>query len=139
MRVSRRRRIISCISRRRIRSIESCCRSSIGEPPFFFFFSFSPLTHYVGLGDCRFPLVERAVADVPALADPEFVDGIRRHAESLVRRSRGISCTFSLPPCPIILIPSGTDAHTSSPDALWGNYGLIAGTCSRGRSLTPSG
>ncbi|KAI0284773.1 hypothetical protein BC826DRAFT_1054723 [Russula brevipes] len=38
----------------------------------------------------RFPLVERAVADVPALADPEFAAGIRRHAESLVRRSRGI-------------------------------------------------
>jgi len=44
----------------------------------------------------RFPLVERAVADVPALADPEFAAGIRRHAESLVRRSRGIpgTCHF---------------------------------------------
>ncbi|KAH9987772.1 hypothetical protein BJV74DRAFT_492703 [Russula compacta] len=38
----------------------------------------------------RFPLVERAVADVPALADPEFAAGIRRHAENLVGRSRGI-------------------------------------------------
>ncbi|KAH9072406.1 hypothetical protein EDB83DRAFT_2170380, partial [Lactarius deliciosus] len=26
----------------------------------------------------RFPLVERALADVPALADPEFATGIRR-------------------------------------------------------------
>ncbi|KAH9163319.1 hypothetical protein EDB89DRAFT_2069258 [Lactarius sanguifluus] len=39
----------------------------------------------------RFPLVERALADVPALADPEFAAGIRRHAENLVRRSRGLS------------------------------------------------
>ncbi|KAH9967580.1 hypothetical protein BC827DRAFT_1175263 [Russula dissimulans] len=38
----------------------------------------------------RFPLVERAVADVPALADPEFAAGIRRHAQNLLRRSRGI-------------------------------------------------
>ncbi|KAI9431267.1 hypothetical protein H4582DRAFT_983911 [Lactarius indigo] len=38
----------------------------------------------------RFPLVERALADVPALADPEFAAGIRRHAENLVRRSRGL-------------------------------------------------
>jgi hypothetical protein len=48
----------------------------------------------------RFPLVERAVADVPALADPEFVSGIRKHAESLVllrrsssSRSRGDTAT----------------------------------------------
>lgn len=39
---------------------------------------------------CRFPLVERAVADVPALADPEFAAGIRGHAENLLKRSRGI-------------------------------------------------
>jgi len=39
----------------------------------------------------RFPLVERAVADVPALADPEFAAGIRRHAQNLLQRSRGIS------------------------------------------------
>jgi len=38
----------------------------------------------------RFPLVERAVADVPALADPEFAAGIRRHAQNLLRRSRGV-------------------------------------------------
>jgi len=38
----------------------------------------------------RFPLVERAVADVPALADPEFAAGIRGHAENLLKRSRGI-------------------------------------------------
>jgi len=38
----------------------------------------------------RFPVVERALADVPALADPEFAAGIRRHAENLVRRSRGL-------------------------------------------------
>ncbi|KAI9509753.1 hypothetical protein F5148DRAFT_1184842 [Russula earlei] len=37
----------------------------------------------------RFPLVERAVADVPALADPGFAAGIRRHAQNIVRRSRG--------------------------------------------------
>jgi hypothetical protein len=37
----------------------------------------------------RFPLVERAVADVPALADPEFAAGIRRHAEDVLQRSRG--------------------------------------------------
>ncbi|KAH8981333.1 hypothetical protein EDB92DRAFT_1805249, partial [Lactarius akahatsu] len=45
----------------------------------------------------RFPLVERALADVPALADPEFAAGIRRHAENLVRRSRGLSGTFPSP------------------------------------------
>lgn len=39
----------------------------------------------------RFPLVERAVADVPALANPEFAAGIRRHAQNLLQRSRGIS------------------------------------------------
>ena len=39
---------------------------------------------------CRFPLVERAVADVPALADPEFAAGIRGHAENLLKRSKGI-------------------------------------------------
>ncbi|KAH9973535.1 hypothetical protein BGW80DRAFT_1459016 [Lactifluus volemus] len=39
----------------------------------------------------RFPLVERAVADVPALADPEFVSGIRKHAESLVLLRRSSS------------------------------------------------
>ncbi|KAF8473680.1 hypothetical protein DFH94DRAFT_138145 [Russula ochroleuca] len=38
----------------------------------------------------RFPLVERAVADVPALADPEFAAGIRRHAQDLLQRSRDI-------------------------------------------------
>jgi hypothetical protein len=38
----------------------------------------------------RFPLVERAVADVPALADPEFASGIRGHAENLLRRSQGV-------------------------------------------------
>ena len=38
----------------------------------------------------RFPLVERAVADVPALADPEFASGIRGHAENLLKRSRGV-------------------------------------------------
>ena len=43
----------------------------------------------------RFPLVERALADVPALADPEFAAGIRRHAENLVRRSRGLPGTYS--------------------------------------------
>ena len=43
----------------------------------------------------RFPLVERALADVPALADPEFAAGIRRHAENLVRRSRGLPGTHS--------------------------------------------
>jgi hypothetical protein len=37
-----------------------------------------------------FPLVERAVADVPPLADPEFAAGIRRHAHDLLQRSRGI-------------------------------------------------
>ena len=54
----------------------------------------------------RFPLVERAVADVPALADPEFAAGIRRHAENLVRRSRG--GTFRLP-SPIF--PSPVSPH----------------------------
>ena len=39
---------------------------------------------------CRFPLVERAVADVPALADPEFAAGIRGHAENLLKRSQSI-------------------------------------------------
>jgi len=38
----------------------------------------------------RFPLVERAVADVPALADPEFAAGIRGHAENLLKRSQSI-------------------------------------------------
>ena len=74
----------------------------------------------MGLGDCRFPLVERAVADVPALADPEFVAGIRRHAESLVRRSRGVSGTFSPPSLSIYFNPKcGTDTLSSSPDAWW--------------------
>ena len=44
---------------------------------------------------CSFPLVERAVADVPALADPEFAAEIRRHAQNLLQRSRGISGAFS--------------------------------------------
>ena len=30
---------------------------------------------------------------MPALADPEFAAGIRRHAENLVRRSRGLPGT----------------------------------------------
>jgi hypothetical protein len=51
--------------------------------------------------DDRFPLVERAVADVPALADPEFVAGIRRHAESLVRRTQGGAGTCSRPFLPV--------------------------------------
>ena len=49
-------------------------------------FSFSPLR--------RFPLVERAVADVPALADPEFAAGIRKHAQELLQRSRGVPGVF---------------------------------------------
>jgi len=48
----------------------------------------------------RFPLVERAVADVPALADPEFAAGIRGHAENLLGRSRGI-------------VPSGAEEDVS--------------------------
>ena len=52
-------------------------------------------------GEYRFPLVERALADVPALSgsDPEYAAGIRRHAENLVRRSRGLpgmSCFTAL-------------------------------------------
>lgn len=46
------------------------------------------------LSKYRFPLVERAVADVPALADPEFASGIRKHAQNLLQRSRGISGTL---------------------------------------------
>jgi hypothetical protein len=42
-----------------------------------------------------FPLVERAVADVPALSDPEFAAGIRGHAENLLRRSRGVAIPAS--------------------------------------------
>ncbi|KAI0305957.1 hypothetical protein B0F90DRAFT_1814782 [Multifurca ochricompacta] len=44
----------------------------------------------------RFPLVERAAADVPSLADPAFAAGIRRHAENLVRRSSGLSAEEDL-------------------------------------------
>jgi hypothetical protein len=53
-------------------------------------YSLSVFTKTWSFWGIRFPLVERAVADVPALADPEFVSGIRKHAESLVllRRSR---------------------------------------------------
>jgi hypothetical protein len=78
-------------------------------PPFSFFnssyFSFSFSLSWFFFGS--FPLVERAVADVPALADPEFAAGIRGHAENLLRRSRGIdpSGTFaSLPPLFFLLL-----------------------------------
>jgi hypothetical protein len=87
------------------------------------------------LGYCSFPLVERAVADVPALADPDFVAGIRRHAESLVWRSQGGAGTFSLLRCVLILSQRelmNTLLHRGP------NFGFITGTYSRGRSLTAS-
>ena len=55
-------------------------------------------------GRCRFPLVERAVADVPALADPEFAAGIRGHAENLLKRSRSIPGGAFLPSFPLLLL-----------------------------------
>ncbi|KAI0247082.1 hypothetical protein BJV78DRAFT_959393 [Lactifluus subvellereus] len=42
-----------------------------------------------GLGG--FPFIKHAVVDVPALTDPDFIAGIRRHAENLVQCSRDVS------------------------------------------------
>jgi len=89
----------SCTSKQQIRSTESCSRNSIGD--FFFHPSLPPsLPSFLLLSSvlwCRFPLVERAVADVPALADPEFAAGVRSHAQNLLRRSRGISGAYAPP------------------------------------------
>lgn len=69
------------------RSTASYYRSSIGD--LFIRALLVPPADGRGVGGNRFPLVERALADVPALTDPEYAAGIRRHAENIVRRSRG--------------------------------------------------
>src|SRR6266566_6896452 len=89
LRVSDSMRRISYTSKQPIHSTESYSKNSIGKTSFYCIL-FLVLT----AGSNRFPLVERAVADVPALADPEFAAGIRRHAQNLLQRSRGNSGAF---------------------------------------------
>ncbi|KAI0046728.1 hypothetical protein FA95DRAFT_1542215 [Auriscalpium vulgare] len=59
----------------------------------------------------RYPLVERALADVPAFSDPAFAGGVRAHARKILQRDRG----EAVPEDNVLLgaTPNGADAGAS--------------------------